>query len=54
MTEEGRVETTPAGGDLPKRVESYRNNEHWWRKIKSGEYWEYYRQQYEQRLRKTK
>ncbi len=34
---------------LEKTVEWYVENEWWWRKIKSGEYWEYYRRQYEGR-----
>ncbi|HID87556.1 MAG TPA: NAD-dependent epimerase/dehydratase family protein [Anaerolineae bacterium] len=31
---------------LEKTVRWYLENEWWWRKIKSGEYWEYYRRQY--------
>jgi len=31
---------------LEKTVQWYVDNEWWWRKIKSGEYWEYYRRQY--------
>lgn len=31
---------------LKKTVEWYRNNEDWWKKIKSGEYQEYYKRQY--------
>ncbi len=31
---------------LEKTVRWYVENEWWWRKIKSGEYWEYYRRQY--------
>lgn len=31
---------------LTKTVEWYKNNEAWWRKIKSGEYLEYYKKQY--------
>lgn len=34
---------------LEKTVRWYIENEWWWRKIKSGEYWEYYRRQYEGR-----
>jgi len=34
---------------LEKTVRWYVENEWWWRKIKSGEYWEYYRRQYEGR-----
>jgi dTDP-glucose 4,6-dehydratase len=34
---------------LEKTVQWYVDNEGWWRKIKSGEYWEYYRRQYEGR-----
>lgn len=39
---------------LSKTVEWYRNNQPWWRKIKSGEYWEYYRKQYQERLGKAR
>lgn len=31
---------------LAKTVEWYKSNEEWWRKIKSGEYREYYKKQY--------
>jgi len=34
---------------LEKTVRWYVENEWWWRKIKSGEYWEYYRRQYGRR-----
>jgi dTDP-glucose 4,6-dehydratase len=34
---------------LEKTVKWYVDNEWWWRKIKSGEYWEYYKKQYEGR-----
>jgi dTDP-glucose 4,6-dehydratase len=34
---------------LAKTVEWYVENEWWWRKLKSGEYREYYRKQYEER-----
>jgi dTDP-glucose 4,6-dehydratase len=34
---------------LEKTVQWYVDNEWWWRKIKSGQYWEYYRRQYEGR-----
>jgi len=34
---------------LEKTVRWYVDNEWWWRKIKSGEYWEYYKRQYGQR-----
>ncbi len=41
-------------GDLEtlfeKTVRWYQQNEWWWRKIKTGEYLEYYKRQYEQRL----
>ncbi len=33
-------------GGLAKTVEWYKNNEEWWRKIKSGEYKDYYNKQY--------
>ncbi|PIR72379.1 MAG: dTDP-glucose 4,6-dehydratase [Candidatus Nealsonbacteria bacterium CG10_big_fil_rev_8_21_14_0_10_36_24] len=32
---------------LKKTIQWYRNNEWWWKKIKSGEYLEYYKKQYE-------
>ena len=32
---------------LKKTVEWYKNNEIWWKKIKSGEFLEYYKMQYE-------
>jgi dTDP-glucose 4,6-dehydratase len=35
---------------LRETIEWYVNNEWWWRKIKSGEFKEFYRKQYEQRL----
>jgi dTDP-glucose 4,6-dehydratase len=35
---------------LEKTVEWYVNNEWWWRKLKSGEYREYYQRQYAERL----
>ena len=31
---------------MKKTVEWYKNNESWWRKIKSGEYLKYYEKQY--------
>lgn len=34
---------------LTKTVEWYKNNESWWKKIKSGEYLEYYKKQYAKR-----
>ncbi|HIC94591.1 MAG TPA: dTDP-glucose 4,6-dehydratase, partial [Anaerolineae bacterium] len=34
---------------LERTVRWYVENEWWWRKIKSGEYWDYYRRQYEGR-----
>jgi dTDP-glucose 4,6-dehydratase len=34
---------------LKKLVEWYKNNEEWWRKIKSGEYTDYYQKNYENR-----
>ena len=36
--------------ELEMTVKWYRDNEWWWRKIKSGEYMEYYKAQYEKRL----
>lgn len=36
---------------LTETIEWYANNEWWWRKIKSGEYREYYEKQYGERLR---
>ncbi len=38
---------------LKETLQWYRHNDNWWRKIKSGEYQEYYRQQYAQRLKKS-
>lgn len=35
---------------LAATVEWYKNNEWWWRKIKTGEYLEFYKRQYEARL----
>lgn len=35
---------------LARTVEWYKNNESWWRKIKTGEYLEYYKRQYAARL----
>jgi len=34
---------------LEKTVKWYVDNERWWRKLKSGEYMEYYKRQYAQR-----
>jgi dTDP-glucose 4,6-dehydratase len=31
---------------LSKTVEWYKKNEKWWRRVKSGEYQEYYKKQY--------
>ena len=39
---------------LPDTVRWYRENESWWRPIKSGEFREYYRAHYEERLRNAK
>jgi len=36
--------------ELAATVKWYTENEWWWRKIKSGEYMEYYKAQYEKRL----
>ncbi|HLC95498.1 MAG TPA: dTDP-glucose 4,6-dehydratase, partial [Patescibacteria group bacterium] len=33
---------------LPKTVEWFKNNEVWWKNVKSGAYQEYYAKQYEQ------
>jgi dTDP-glucose 4,6-dehydratase len=35
---------------LEKTIHWYQQNEWWWRKIKTGEYLEYYKRQYDQRL----
>jgi dTDP-glucose 4,6-dehydratase len=35
---------------LRATVEWYRQHEHWWRPLKSGQFSEYYRRQYEDRL----
>jgi dTDP-glucose 4,6-dehydratase len=37
-------------GALAETVAWYKKNEWWWRKIKTGEYLEYYKQQYAARL----
>lgn len=39
---------------LEKTVRWYQHNEWWWRKIKTGEYLEFYKRQYEQRLADAK
>ena len=39
---------------LAATVEWYRRNEWWWRKIKTGEYLEYYKAQYAERLARAK
>ncbi|MBO9309233.1 MAG: dTDP-glucose 4,6-dehydratase [Chloroflexi bacterium] len=39
---------------LAQTVAWYQQNEWWWRKIKTGEYLEYYKRQYEQRLAEGK
>jgi dTDP-glucose 4,6-dehydratase len=39
---------------LEKTVRWYVENEWWWRKIKSGEYREYYRRQYAERLAQSR
>ena len=39
---------------LAATIEWYRRNEWWWRKIKSGEYLEYYKAQYAQRLARAR
>ncbi len=39
---------------LEKTVRWYEHNEWWWRKIKTGEYLEFYKRQYEQRLADAK
>ena len=40
--------------ELEATVNWYTRNEWWWRKIKSGEYWDYYQAQYEQRLAESR
>jgi dTDP-glucose 4,6-dehydratase len=34
---------------LEKTIDWYRKNEGWWKRIKSGDYLEYYKEQYEKR-----
>jgi dTDP-glucose 4,6-dehydratase len=34
---------------LKKTIEWYKNNEEWWKKIKSGEYLDYYKKNYKNR-----
>ncbi|MEJ2151083.1 MAG: GDP-mannose 4,6-dehydratase, partial [Chloroflexota bacterium] len=36
---------------LERTVRWYADNEHWWRKLKSGEYLDYYQAQYGHRLK---
>jgi dTDP-glucose 4,6-dehydratase len=56
-TRVGALGWRPAVGfdeGLRQTVEWYRTHEGWWRKIKSGEFREYYRQQYLKRLQEGK
>ncbi|MDD5490111.1 MAG: dTDP-glucose 4,6-dehydratase [Candidatus Moranbacteria bacterium] len=46
-TELGWEPRTNFDEGMKKTVEWYKNNEDWWRKIKSGEYLEYYNKQYQ-------
>ena len=39
---------------LTQTIQWFKDNEWWWRKIKTGEYLEYYRQQYAERLSNAK
>ena len=41
---------SPSSAAFAATVDWYRQNEPWWRKIKSGEFQKYYRTQYGQRL----
>ena len=41
----------PFNAALEKTVRWYVENEWWWRKIKTGEYMAYYKQQYGERLK---
>ena len=34
---------------MKKTIEWYKNNQDWWKRVKSGEYQEYYQKQYQQR-----
>jgi len=36
---------------LQKTIDWYKNNQNWWKNIKSGEYQDYYRKQYDSRLK---
>lgn len=48
----GWTPKVPFEEGLKQTVDWYRSHEHWWRKIKSGEFREYYQQQYANRLQK--
>ena len=48
----GWTPKVPFEEGLKQTVEWYRTHEGWWRKIKSGEFKEYYQQQYANRLQK--
>ena len=48
----GWTPAVPFEEGLKQTVEWYRSHESWWRKIKSGEFKDYYRQQYANRLEK--
>jgi dTDP-glucose 4,6-dehydratase len=39
---------------MARTVAWYQDNRQWWESIKSGEYAEYYRRQYNERLRASK
>ncbi|MFQ6083882.1 MAG: dTDP-glucose 4,6-dehydratase [Candidatus Aminicenantia bacterium] len=39
------------GDALSETIQWYKNNEWWWKKIKSGEYLEYYKKQYQNKIR---
>ncbi len=48
----GWAPQVPFEDGLTQTVEWYRTHEDWWRKIKSGEFKEFYRRQYGARLEK--
>jgi dTDP-glucose 4,6-dehydratase len=50
QTELGWVRQHTFEAGLQQTVQWYLDNEWWWRKIKTGEYLEYYKKQYAERL----
>jgi dTDP-glucose 4,6-dehydratase len=46
ITELGWEPQVTFGEGLERTVRWYQANQEWWRPLKSGEYWEYYRRNY--------